>query len=239
MGLKLDQVVPWGRSLSEYLRMFDLSETDRQSKLLDCGGGPASFNAELTQQGGSVVSCDPIYKFSAEAICQRIQATYPEIVRGVAANRDCYVWQEIGSPDHLGQVRMAAMQQFLADFERGRSQQRYLPSSLPALPFADRQFDLSLCSHLLFTYSDHLPLQFHLDAIREMSRVAAEVRIFPLLTVASQPSSFVPIVRAQLETEGFRTQIRSVPYEFQKGGNQLLQVSRAIPSLSPEDIAPL
>ena len=227
MGLKLDQVVPWGRSLSEYLRMFDLTETDRRVKLLDCGGGPASFNAELTQQGGSVISCDPIYEFSIVEIRQRIQTTYAAIVQGVAANLDCYIWQEIDSPEQMGQVRMAAMQQFLADFELGRSQQRYLSHELPDLPFADRQFDLALCSHLLFTYSDHLSLEFHLDSIREMGRVAAEVRIFPLLTVSSLPSPFVPIVLAQLESEGFQTQIRTVPYEFQKGGNQLLQVSRA------------
>ncbi|MAD80187.1 MAG: SAM-dependent methyltransferase, partial [Planctomycetaceae bacterium] len=30
--------------------------------------GPASFNAELTARGGSIVSCDPIYEFTADEI---------------------------------------------------------------------------------------------------------------------------------------------------------------------------
>jgi hypothetical protein len=45
LAVMLDQVVPWGRSLSEYVRMFDLSPADLQSRILDCAGGPASFNA--------------------------------------------------------------------------------------------------------------------------------------------------------------------------------------------------
>ena len=229
MGLELEQVVPWGRSRAEYLRMFDLSRDDRRGKILDCGGGPASFNAEMTQQGSSVISCDPVYEFSTAEIRQRIQATCVQIVQGVTANRDCYIWQDITSPEHLGQVRMAAMEQFLYDFDQGRSQGRYLTAGLPQLPFVDRQFDLALCSHLLFTYSDHLSLQFHLDSIRELSRVAVEVRIFPLMTVSSQPSPFVSIVVERLAAEGFETQIKPVPYEFQKGGNQMLQVDRAEP----------
>ncbi len=48
MGLKLENVVPWGRSLAEYICMFDLCPSDLQGYILDCGGGPASFNAELT-----------------------------------------------------------------------------------------------------------------------------------------------------------------------------------------------
>jgi SAM-dependent methyltransferase len=227
MGLELEQVVPWGRSRAEYLRMFDLSPSDLRGKILDCGGGPASFNAEMTQTGNSVVSCDPIYEFSVEEIHQRIQVTYTQIVQGLEQNQDCYLWHDIASPAQLGQVRMAAMQQFLADFDQGRSQQRYWAAALPQLPFADRQFDLALCSHLLFTYSDHLSLQFHLDSICELARVATEVRIFPLLTVASQPSPFVPIAIDHLTAAGFQAQIQPVPYEFQKQGNQMLQVSRA------------
>jgi hypothetical protein len=227
MGLELEQVVPWGRSLAEYLGMFDLSPSDLKGKILDCGGGPASFNAEMTQAGNSVLSCDPIYGFSKEEIHQRIQATYTQIVQGLEQNRDCYLWQDIASPEELGQIRMAAMQQFLTDFDSGRSQQRYLTAALPQLPFADRPFDLALCSHLLFTYSDHLSLQFHLDSLDEMVRVAAEVRIFPLLTVSSQPSPFVSISIDHLTAAGFQAQIQPVPYEFQKGGNQMLQISRA------------
>ncbi|WP_254721648.1 SAM-dependent methyltransferase [Kovacikia minuta] len=168
MGLKLEQVVPWGRSLLEYTQMFDLTQTDLQLRILDCGGGPASFNAEMTRQGYSVLSCDPVYQFSRDEIQRRIEETYPVIIQQVEVNQHCYVWREIQSPEHLGQVRMAAMRQFLEDFPPGKHQGRYRTHALPVLPFATRQFDLALCSHLLFTYSDHLSLDFHLDSIREL-----------------------------------------------------------------------
>ena len=48
MVFKLDKVVPWGRSFADYRDMFDLSDRDLGLKILDCGGGPASFNAEMT-----------------------------------------------------------------------------------------------------------------------------------------------------------------------------------------------
>lgn len=227
MGLTLEQVVPWGRSLAEYIRMFALSPADLQNRILDCGSGPASFNAELTRQGGQVISCDPVYQFSTKEIHRRITDTYSKILSGVAANLHDYVWREISSPEQLGQVRMAAMQEFLADFEIGLQQQRYLTHALPTLPFADGEFALALCSHLLFTYSDHLFLDFHLNSIREMSRIATEVRIFPLLNLGGEPSPFLEPVIAQLQAEGYGVQLRQVAYEFQRGGDRLLQVRAA------------
>lgn len=228
MGLRLEQVVPWGRSLAEYIDMFDLSRADLQGKILDCAGGPASFNAELTEQGCEVISCDPIYQFSAEEIAGRIEATYPVILQGVEANQQQFVWKMYESPEDLCQVRMTAMRQFLADFPQGLKQGRYQEASLPSLPFNSGQFDLALCSHLLFTYSDQLSLEFHIAAIREMSRVAAEVRIFPLLVnMTGEESPFVQPVLQELATQGYKVQIKPVAYEFQKGGNQLLSVRRS------------
>ncbi|WNN90803.1 hypothetical protein [Gloeocapsopsis dulcis] len=59
--MKLNEVVPWGRTLEEYKLMFNLSEADLNTKIFGCGDGLASFNAEMTQLGYSVVSVDPIY----------------------------------------------------------------------------------------------------------------------------------------------------------------------------------
>jgi hypothetical protein len=45
MAMKLEKVVPFGRSLDEYLKMFALSASDLQQRILGVGDGPASFNA--------------------------------------------------------------------------------------------------------------------------------------------------------------------------------------------------
>ena len=125
MGIQLNTVVPWGRCLAEYRQMFDLSETDLTKTILDCGAGPASFTAEMTQMGHRVLACDPIYQFTAADIEQRIQSTYTEIITKVRQQQESYVWQNIHSPDHLGEVRMAAMSQFLADLPDGLTAGRY------------------------------------------------------------------------------------------------------------------
>ena len=46
MMMKLDKVIPFGRSFDEYMRIFSLTETDLKGNLLDVADGPASFNAE-------------------------------------------------------------------------------------------------------------------------------------------------------------------------------------------------
>ncbi|MEB3336657.1 MAG: SAM-dependent methyltransferase [Leptolyngbyaceae bacterium] len=224
MGLKLESVVPWGRSLKEYICMFALTPTDLQSRILDCAGGPASFNAEMIQQGYSVISCDPIYQFTVSDIAQRIQQTYPVIVEGVTTHQEKYVWQEIKSPTELGQVRMNAMTQFLDDFPLGLEQGRYRTASLPVLDFQPRQFDLALCSHFLFTYSEHLSYDFHREAIATLCQVATEVRIFPLLTLSGEISPYLQPLIEHLTKQGYLVTIQSVLYEFQKGGNQMLQI---------------
>ena len=68
----LEQVVAWGRSFDEYRRMFSISEQDLRRTILGCADGPASFNVEGTTRGCTVVSCDPLYRFNADAIAARI-----------------------------------------------------------------------------------------------------------------------------------------------------------------------
>ena len=51
----------------------------------------------------------------------------------------------------------------------GRADGRYVEAELPTLPFADRSFDLALCSHLLFLYSVQLGEEFHRDSPRVVS----------------------------------------------------------------------
>ena len=226
MSITLDQVVPWGRSLAEYQRMFDMSQRDLAAKILGCGDGPASFNAEMTALGFSVVSCDPIYAFSKEQIARRVEDTYDPIVEQVRQNAQNYVWSDFRDPDALGQHRLATMRAFLADFDAGRAAARYLPDALPSLSFADSQFDLALCSHLLFLYSEQLSLEFHAAAIHELGRVACEVRIFPLLALDCRPSPHIQPLGARLREAGLMTEIVRVPYEFQAGGDQMMRIYR-------------
>ena len=105
------------------------------------------------------------------------------------------------------------MDRFLADFEAGRHEERYVAGELPALPFADFAFDLAVCSHFLFLYSEQLSEQFHVESLRNLMRVATEARIFPLLELGGKPSRHVDEVRMTLRDDGHRVEIEVVNYE--------------------------
>jgi hypothetical protein len=117
-----------------------------------------------------------------ERMCIRIDAMYEEVVSQTRQNQAKFVWNNIQSPDEPGKIRMAAMQTFLRDYEQGKAEGRYIVGTLPNLPFERASFDLALCSHFLFLYSDELSLTFHQQSIDAMCAVAREARIFPLLT---------------------------------------------------------
>lgn len=230
-ALTLQNIVPWGRSKAEYVAMFGLTSRDLSKRILDCAGGPASFNAEVTREGrGTVVSCDPIYHFSAEAISERIKETYADMVRSVRENADAFVWTYAGFPEQLAEARMFAMRRFLEDFPAGLQEGRYVAGGLPELPFGAGRFDLALSSHFLFTYSSQLSEEFHLASIMEMCRVAGEARVFPLLASSVHPdgnagerSPHLEAVVEELRMRGYDARVERVAYEFQKGGNEMLR----------------
>ena len=227
MTFTLDRVVPWGRDLEEYRRMFALEERETASRILGCADGPASFNAELTAVGGRVISVDPLYRFGIDAIRRRVVETSKTILAETQRNRHEFVWSYFEDIAALERTRLGAMGRFLEDFPLGLKTGRYRVAELPQVPFADDSFDLALSSHFLFLYSEQLGLEFHLASLREMLRLAVEVRVFPLLQLGSQPSALVGPVLEALRGDGHAATIEPVDYEFQRGGSRMLRVRRA------------
>jgi hypothetical protein len=222
---KLENVLPWGRVEREYAAFFTLDDAPLDTRILDCAGGPSSFNAERTARGGRVTSVDPLFQFPGGAIEARVHETRDAMLAGLRAERHRFILT--GTIEDHEALRLSATRGFLADFEAGKAEGRYVSGALPDLGFDGGAFDLALCSHFLFLYSDHLDEAFHRDAISEMMRVAGEARIFPLLDLAGAPSVHVAPVRAALEDSGLTTSVERVAYEFQKGGDEMLRVRRA------------
>lgn len=225
--MKLEKVVPFGRSLDEYKNMFALSEGDLEKAIVGVGDGPASFNAEMWGLGKSVVSIDPLYVFQAEEIERQFDAVVDGIIEQVKSTPADWVWSYHGSPDYLKQNRRRVLRRFIADYDGGKADGRYLVGELPGLDFEDGRFELALCSHLLFLYSGHLSYEFHLASILEMLRVAAEVRIFPLLTLMLERSPYVQPVMKAVTAMGFLANVEKVNYELQKGGDEMLRIRRS------------
>jgi SAM-dependent methyltransferase len=157
------------------------------------------------------------------------QHAVEEAVRGnrhTGSSLDSFVWTFFADiTDHLNR-RTTAAHQFGQDLHANPS--TYVAGALPRLPFRDGSFDLVLSSHLLFMYADRLDQDFHVAAACEMARVARrEVRLFPLISDAgTDTTALVNAVRDAVEAGGFTTMIRPSPYEFQKGGDEMLIIVR-------------
>ena len=214
--------------------MFNLTDSDLNKSILGCGDGPASFNAELSKRGGRIISIDPLYQFGADELRSRICQAYDAIMSQVEKYKDRYVWKSIPSIRALspwralGQIRMEAMNTFIADYEKGKSEGRYIPGSLPALSFRNKQFDIALCSHYLFLYSEQVDLDQHIASIKELCRVAAEVRIYPLLSLEGELSPHLDEVVAALPGWGLVCSKVNVAYQFQKGATHMLVVTSSL-----------
>lgn len=223
MAVELESIVPFGRSLAEYCWMFDLTAADLQRRILSVADGPASFNAEATARGTTVVSIDPIYQFSGPEIRQRFEAVVDDIIAQVRATPDDWVWTTYASPDALRESRCQTLETFLADYDAGRQAGRYRQGTLPELTeFADGEFDLVLCSHFLLLYAAQLDFAFHRAALQELLRVGREVRVFPLLTLAGERYPDLDNLIESFTRRDYTVEIVSVAYELQRGGNEML-----------------
>ncbi|RCJ17773.1 SAM-dependent methyltransferase [Nostoc minutum NIES-26] len=228
MAMVLNKVVPFGRSMDEYVKIFNLTDADLNKKIIGIGDGPASFNAEMTRQGKSVVSVDPLYQFYSAEILQRFNEVVDNIINQVKTTPNNWVWSYHKSPDDLRRNRVKVIQEFLLDYENGKNSNRYVIGELPNLEYQTKEFEIALCSHLLFLYSDQLNYDFHLKSINEMLRIAQEVRIFPLLTLMLKPSPHLDGIIEYYKAKGYRVSIEKVEYELQLGGNQMLKITRDV-----------
>lgn len=227
MVMKLERVVPFGRSLAEYRSMFALSDDDLDKAIVGIGDGPASFNAEMFALGKPVVSVDPLYVFRSDEIERQFYSVVDNIIAQVKATPDDWVWSHHRSPDHLKENRVNVLHRFVADYEVGKATGRYVVGELPSIDFENGAFHLALCSHFLFLYSDHLTYECHRASILEMLRLAPEARIFPLLTLMLEPSPYVKPLIEDLKSEGLNLTIEKVGYELQRGGNEMLRIRKA------------
>ncbi|MEM8952461.1 MAG: hypothetical protein AAGC99_24395 [Pseudomonadota bacterium] len=88
----LDGVVPWGRSSGEYSSLFTITEVDRSAKILDCDGGPSSFNIDMKWQGIPVVFIDPLYGLTKQKIEERVLDARERVLSGFETAQDRFVW---------------------------------------------------------------------------------------------------------------------------------------------------
>ena len=222
---QLGGIVPWGRGAAEYQAFFRLAGLPANSRVLDCGGGPASFAAEWAARGRFVVSADPLYRQTPEQIAAGFELTAARMLRGMRGAHARFDWSFYRTPEEVVERRRQALRGFLGDLQSPARAGRYVAARLPWLPFHADAFDLVLCSHLLFLYADEISTEMHVDWIRELLRVGREVRIFPLMELAGRESRHLaPVV--EYFARSVDCAVEPVEFEFQRGASSMLRLWR-------------
>jgi len=224
-GLDLDRVVLLGRTFEEYQRFFALDVAALQDKsILDAASGVSSFCAEGRDLGLNIIAADRIYRVPAEELEARCAADLDYVVKGMEG-LEAYRWDFYRDPEHMRGFRERAYKTFLRDYAmHGTS--RYVPVDLPRLPFADKQFHLTLASYLLLVYEDQLAYEFHKETIREIMRVTSgEARIYPVVTFEAKRSMFLDRLKQERALSYLRFEEVRTDFEFLRGSNFYLRIA--------------
>ncbi|MDF1929347.1 hypothetical protein PGH45_03725 [Legionella pneumophila] len=171
-----------------------------------------------------VVSCDPLFVLDKDTLLAKAKMIFANMAEEVRQHQDQFDFSRNGSLDKLLQERQEGMKQFFADYEQGKADGRYLGLTDYHLPFADFTFDFALSSHYFFADLDYQTVDFHLIAIRELARVAKEVRIFPLIDREGNTSQFLGPVLLGLQQENYGVEVREAAFHLHKSGNAMLRV---------------
>lgn len=217
-------LVLWGHSLADYQEMFALTEDDLTKRILDCYPGAASFNAEITKRHGHVISMDDLYRYDQTSLSIFLSETFNEMLQRIHQQTDQFDWQHVKSLDEFSKKRQQGVKEFLSDYSEGKKSQRYISNNMLATHFADREFDLALCSHFLFGLREEQDLNYHVGVLNELSRIAEEVRIFPLVDSRGNISPLVGPVLLSLQQQNLGVEVREVPYQLQKNGNAMMRI---------------
>lgn len=205
--------------------MFALGDAELSGSVLDCSAGAAEFVAVAGSRGARAVAVDPAYALPKERLAEQARDDTERGCGIVGQHADRFTWRWYGGPEERDRMRHQALARFVTD--RVMCPGRYVAGQLPQLPFGDAAFDLAVCSHLLFTWADVLGRAWHAAALRELARVAREVRVFPIvLQGAGEPVPFWSDLMGDLDAAGLTSEERRVDYEFQVGADRMLVVSR-------------
>ncbi|MFI4918140.1 MAG: hypothetical protein ACHP65_01130 [Legionellales bacterium] len=218
------KLVLWGHGVDDYREMFDLTHDEMNSRILEYGCGASAVNRQQTQANHAVVSCDPLFVLDKDTLSSKVTMIFAAMAEEVKTEAAQFDFSRSGSFDNLLVARRQGIDQFFTDYDQGKAQGRYLGVTDYHLPFDDFSFDFALSAHYLFADLDDQTVDFHLAVIRELARVAKEVRIFPLIDREGKTSEFLGSVLLGLQQENYGVEVREVAFHLHKSGNAMLRV---------------
>lgn len=225
--LDLERIIFIGRTFAEYLNMFSLSVKElKGKKILDCPAGACSFTALGNREGLDVTACDIAYYHSVDDLENKGLQDIDHAMEQMERVKNNYVWDYFKDIEGLRKHRLSALKDCADDMRK--SSERYVPVTLPSLPFNDKEFDVLLSAHFIFMYADRLDYQFHISTLNELLRVTKEeIRIFPLVDLEGKRYKHLDNLISYLNGKRCTVEEVKVAYEFQGNANSMLKVRKS------------
>lgn len=177
-------------------QMFELKINQLPKKTLFVPSGLTSIGAELAQAKHEAVCADVIYGLGSFELEKRIL----DLMRD--ASLDC---ERRGGDPEIISLWQGVVNAFWADFQAGKNAGRYVGfSDILNLPFRDGEFDLACCAGVLI--EDQTAM---LNLIKELLRVAHEVRIFPELLIGENVKQNLALVLLVLQQQDFGVELHA------------------------------
>ena len=226
MTLNLENIAITGRTFEEYSSFFDLKLEDlKDKKVLDCPSGVSSFVSTANKNDLDVTGVDLIYEFDKNSIEVQGYKTIERIYQDTSW-MDVYKMDFYKTKENHRNHRETALKIFVEDY----NSKNYVFAKLPNLPFENKEFDISLSSHLFFVYDNMLDYDFHKNSILEMLRVSKEVRVFPLVDFKNsrvlEEKNFSPFLYKIIEElKDFKCELIKTDFEFQPKANYYLKIN--------------
>lgn len=226
--LDLERIIFIGRTFEEYLNMFSLSVAElKEKRILDCPAGACSFTAVGNAAGLNITAADIAYYHSNEDLYDKGIQDVEHAMEHMETAKTNYIWDYFNDIEGLRKHRLSALNNCAKDMRQSR--QRYVPVTLPSLPFKDGEFDVLLSAHFLFMYADRLDYEFHINTLDELLRVTKEeIRIFPLVDLEGKRYEHLDKIISYLTENGCSVEEDKVPYEFQVNANSMLKINKGL-----------
>ncbi len=204
--------------LNNYKSSFSLSEKELQINILEIPDVYSSFNAELTEKGGDVISFYKLFDLSSTELAGLFSKEIINIVKNI---------EEVFSDEPEVQNKLTKknekiLTKFLAAYKDEYSKARYVGGDILCLPFNDQEFGLALCCNSLFRTNDSFNFDRDLKIIIELLRVANKVKIFPLNKQRFVPCEYLGRIMLYFQQAGHRIEIIHANNETTKINNAIL-----------------
>lgn len=221
------KLVLWGQGVAEYQAMFDLTDKALETSILEFGCGPTAINATLHAKNTSIVSCDPLFALTEDLLIEEVNQLFARRVVELRSDQYQLDTAAYGGLEPFIHTRHLGCETFFHDFIQGLQQQRYIAPSSP-LPFSHAAFQYALSSHYFFTNvakgEQQDAIAQHLCEMKELLRVANEVRIFPIINRTGEASLLLGPVLLGLQQADYGVEVREVPFSLYPKGNAMLRV---------------